>query len=101
MAKNPTRRPRLPRRVFLGKGYYVDVLLATQAELWEVINDEPDSNRDILYGLWDADHAWPKFGTIYIWKKPIATQKWDTYWHELLHAVNDLMAWDRDHPLVT
>ena len=88
---------RLPRRVYLGKGYYVAVMLASKTALREAVEDE---DADI-YGAFMPVYGWPKFGDIYILKSLPASQKWETYWHELVHAVNDLMAWDRDHPLQT
>jgi hypothetical protein len=40
-------------------------------------------------------------GRIYIHQSLSSAQRWDTYWHELVHAVNDIMAWDRKEPLAT
>ena len=93
------RPSRLPRRVPLGRGYHLTVVLASQTVLRELAEADDDESLD---GVWDNKlgttngHA----GTIYIHNTLTSAQRWGVYWHELLHAVNDVAAFDRAHPVV-
>ena len=93
------RPSRLPRRVRLGRGYHLTVVFVSQTILRELADIE---NDELLDGYWDSKlgttngHA----GIIYIHNKLTAAQRWGVYWHELLHAVNDIAAFDRDDPVV-
>lgn len=88
---------RIPRRVNLGRGYYIKVLLVTQTVIDEVYDD-----GDSLDGLWlnELGTGVGRAGTIYIFQGLAAAQRWEVYWHELVHALNDIMAWDRAHPIL-
>ena len=89
---------RLPRRVRLGRGYVVEVVLAPQATLRDVC----EVDEEHLDGAWDSQLGEDGLtGRIYVYEKLSLGKKWETYWHELVHAVNDIMAWDREHPLKT
>jgi hypothetical protein len=90
---------KLPRRVRIAHGVDILVLLATQAALQE--EAEIEDPTMVVDGLWCAAYGTPVFGTIMIDKKLNASQRWETYCHELIHAVNDAAAWYKDRPLAT
>lgn len=76
-------RARLPRRVPLGLGNTVKVVLVTKAQLKEIIDDDdPENEYD---GYWDVENL-----TIYINRNIKTAERIKTYWHELVHAVHDL-----------
>lgn len=91
---------RLPRRLHLGKGYTVEIVLASQAVLREVCEAEDHEHLD---GVWDSllGDGGKVAGRIYVYDKLPLSQKWETYWHELAHAVTDISAWDRESQLKT
>lgn len=80
------RGARLPRRVNLGRGYSVAVRLVSKAELAVVLNEDEGASA----GAWDADKD-----TIYIRRDLTAKQRWETYWHELVHAIHDIALRDQ------
>jgi hypothetical protein len=92
-------RNRLPRRVNLAPGIHILVLLAPQSALQE--EAEIDDPKLLVDGLWVASYGAPVFGTIWIDKALSPSRRWETYCHELIHAVNDAAAWYKDHPLAT
>lgn len=92
---------RLPRRVHLGGGYYVKVLLVSPKVLLEQLEEDDDEKGKYYDGFFIAEYGYPCFGTIYVNNKLKRGAKWETYFHELIHAVNDLGAWTKDHPLAT
>ncbi len=83
-------KARLPRTVSLGH-YKIHVVLASQTILREVA--EEDESSSLYDGCWVPDYKEPVFGTIYVDAKLSAKKKWDVFFHELVHAVNDLHAW--------
>jgi hypothetical protein len=90
---------RLPRRVRLSPRVHILVQLASQTDLQE--EAEIDDPKLLVDGLWVPAYGTPVFGTIWIDKKLNATKRWETYCHELIHAVNDVAAWYKDRPLAT
>jgi hypothetical protein len=85
---------RLPRRLALA-GYRVDVLLVSQTVLREEMGDE---DGDGLYeGGWfpDLDNEKTQ-GQILILQTLPLPKKWFVFWHEVLHAVNDIRDWDME-----
>ena len=88
------RPSRLPRCVRIGRGYHLIVVLANQTTLREIAEAEDD---ELLDGFWDSKLSTigGLAGIIYIHNKLTVAQRWDIYWHELLHAVNDIMLYDR------
>ena len=82
---------RLPRRVHLGKGYVVEVVLVGPRKLAELL-DEDDTVYD---GFFESSFGDGKVaGRICINSRLPIAKKWATYWHELIHAVNDISAFD-------
>jgi hypothetical protein len=89
-------RSRLPRRVRLGRGYVVEVVLASQKTLRDVLDAEDDQHFD---GAWDSmlgEDGARSAGVIYIYDRLPVDAKWKTYFHELAHAVTDIAAWDSE-----
>jgi hypothetical protein len=85
---------RLPRRQKFA-GYTVEILLVSQSVLREEMGDE---DGECLYeGGWfpdlDADRV---HGRILILQSLPWTKKWFVFWHECLHAVNDIRDWDME-----
>ena len=80
------RGTRLPRRVNLGRGYSVAVRLVSKADLAVILNEDEDASA----GAWDADQ-----NTIFIRRDLTAKQRWETYWHELVHAIHDIALRDQ------
>lgn len=79
-----TKKYRLPRRVQLGRGNIIKVAIVSPTVLREAFEDEdPDST---LTGGWDSE-----INTIFIRSDLPLARRWYVYWHELLHAVNDIM----------
>lgn len=83
------RHHRLPRRVDLGLGYVVQVVLVPQAILQEIVGDE-EGNNGALDGLWDPDKR-----IIYVDKRCSSKRRREVFWHELLHAINDIADTDK------
>lgn len=91
---------RIPRRVSVGKGYYIDVLLVSPNVLKEELEeDEHTADAAWFNELGPRSNGKALAGRIMISSRLSTTARWDAYWHELLHAVNDIMAWDREHPV--
>ena len=80
------RSIRLPRRVNLGRGYSLAVRLVSKAELAVILNEDEGASA----GAWDVDKD-----TIYIRRDLSAKQRWETYWHELVHAIHDIALRDQ------
>jgi hypothetical protein len=80
------RGARLPRRVNLGRGYSVAVRLVSKADLAVILNEDEDASA----GAWDADQ-----NTIFIRRDLTVKQRWETYWHELVHAIHDIALRDQ------
>lgn len=86
-APAPSRRGhKIPRRIFLGRGYVVKVLLVSPAALVELCDDEVELGQ--LEGLWDDDAM-----TVYIDRTLSRARQWGAYWHEFDHALNDCRSW--------
>lgn len=84
---------KLPTVVRLGRGYKVKVRLAGAKRIKQLLGCEG-------VGCW-ADHLHEAkdgiIGVIYIDKGLPEAEQWDTYWHELIHAINDVSLWDREN----
>jgi hypothetical protein len=84
-------RNRLPRKTWLGGSYYVAVRVVNPAIIRDVVGEDAD-------GCWIESLAkvveGGPAGTIYVKSTLSLAEKWDTYWHELQHAVLDVMGWD-------
>ncbi len=99
-AENGRDIRRVPRRVHVGRGYVVEVVLVQQRIFRE---------RDFCEDGEELDGYWESFlgqdeliaGRVYIHQGLSPASRWDTYWHEMVHALNDIMAWDRKEPLAT
>jgi hypothetical protein len=81
---------RLPRTTTVGR-HKIRTLLVSQTVLREIGEVEDEAVR--LDGLWVPTYEAPVFGTIYVEQRLPLAKKWDVYFHELIHAVNDLHAW--------
>ncbi len=91
---------RLPQGVNLGLGFWFKVELA----LLSKIKDFLEEDEGEYFGACDSDLGGaPKSpaGVIYILRTSPASKRWETYWHEIKHALADIAAWDREHPVVT
>lgn len=86
---------RLPRLVHLGLGYKIKVMLVSQKVLQELADDDGRDEGQSFDGLWMEEAK-----TIYIDRRLSAAERRATYWHELIHALNDTIAEDRPAPLV-
>lgn len=89
---------RLPRRVHLGLGNIVEVVLASQSTIRDVMELE-DDDTTLFEGCWvsylgelDAMIA----GIIYVDQKLNARARRSAYWHELGHALIDIRDWSMD-----
>jgi len=82
---------RLPRRIHLGP-YTIEVALASQAVLRDVMESE-DGAYD---GAWESllGEEEKIAGRIYIHDKLPREHKWRVFWHELIHAANDIAGHD-------
>ena len=80
------RHARLPRRVNLGRGYSIAIRLVGKAELAVVLNEDEGASA----GAWDVDTS-----TIYVRRDLTSKQRWETYWHELVHAIHDIALRDQ------
>lgn len=88
---------RLPHEVYFGPGFLIRVILCSRAEMKEAAEDDEDTSD----GLWLFEPVDQYCGTIAIYNRLPLTEKWSVYRHELIHALNDLEAWNREHPLAT
>mgnify|MGYP001561318120 CR=1 FL=1 len=83
---------RIPRRVDLGHGFVLKVVLVPPLRLaelyWDYLDTDPDSKNGTLAGFLDDTDVlhW----VIYINSRLPKKEKWDTFYHELLHAVTDI-----------
>jgi hypothetical protein len=82
---------RLPRKTRLGADYYVLIRIVNPAIVRDVVGEDADGCW--IESLAKVAEGGPA-GTIYINSKVRLAQKWDTYWHELQHAIVDVMSWD-------
>lgn len=92
---------RLPSKVHLGRGYVVEVVLVAQSYFSERGWTEDD---ELLDGYWESllgEGVDQVVGRIFIHERISRQAQWETYWHEMIHAVNDVMAWDREAPRAT
>src|SRR3990167_4558778 len=98
--------PRIPRRVWIGKGYWIAVSLISKSKMNEILEDTSNERTD---GFWlstlgelrsNKDSS-VKAGTIYIYSRLDNTEKWETYWHEMLHALVDISSFDGQTSVVT
>ncbi len=84
-------KKRLPRRARLAADYYVLVRIVNPAIIRDVVEEDADGCWiESLARIADGGPA----GTTYINSKLPLAEKWDTYWHELQHALVDVMSWD-------
>ena len=84
------RPRRLLRKVRLGGGYVISTILLPPSELADLCDDEHEAQTP-YQGFWDMDKM-----TIYISTSLNRKGQWEVFWHELLHAVNDLKDYDRE-----
>jgi hypothetical protein len=84
-------RKRLPRKARLGGEYYVLVRIVNPAIIRDILGEDADGCW--IESLAKAAEGGPA-GTIYINAQLPLTERWNTYWHELQHAVVDVMGWD-------
>lgn len=73
-------RQRMLQKVKLGGDHVIKIILVAPTTLAEI------SEADVaLDGYWDDENE-----TIYIDKKLSTKKRWNIYWHELRHAINDI-----------
>jgi hypothetical protein len=80
---------RLPRRIALPFGYFIEVRLVSDRKMLEAMDEDDPS--EIADGLWDVDRR-----TIYVRSKLPFSRKVEVLGHEVDHAVNDWRHWLRD-----
>lgn len=73
---------RLPKEVKLGRGYVVHIILATPEQIKKGL---PTDKVGDAAGYWE-----PESFAIYIDNTLGLARQWTVYWHELIHAVNDI-----------
>lgn len=78
---------RLPRRVHVGRGYVLSIQSKPPKWFRERFGEQ-------LAGAFEASLGNSPAGTIYIRSDMSYAKRWATYWHELMHAVHDIAAWD-------
>jgi hypothetical protein len=73
----------------------VKIVLTTQTVIRQVMEAGPDKSYK---GVWDEDLSEDRWhaGVIYIDRRLPADERWDTFWHELAHAITDISSWDRE-----
>lgn len=77
----------LPAKVRIGRGYVVKVAHVTPSHLQEIADDdEPNCTA----GCWITEDM-----TIYIDNSLPLRRQWETYFHELQHAVHDISELNR------
>jgi hypothetical protein len=81
---------RLPSKVRLPFGYTIRVVLTTNKEMLEAMDE--DDTTELADGLWDVDTR-----TIYVRRNLPFKRKAEVLGHELDHALNDWRHWVRDH----
>jgi hypothetical protein len=84
---------RLPRRQKFA-GYTVDIILVSQAVMREEFDDE--DGEGLYEGGWFPDLDGRVAGKILILQSLPLAKKWVVFWHELIHAVNDIRDWDME-----
>lgn len=100
------RSPRVPHEVYLGPRYRVTVLYVSQQVLAELQGGERPGDEDasVLDGYWsyeagDSRDRWIE-GKIYIEDRGSLAKRWETYRHEMKHALADVhdqdIAWERE-----
>ena len=90
---------RLPRRVHLGLGYTVEVVLASQSLIRDVMEIE-DDDKSSFDGCWISHLGEPDqraAGIIYIDQNLSAKARRSAYWHEMGHALIDIRDWSMDN----
>lgn len=88
---------RIPRRVTVGKGYYIDVILVSPRILKEELEeDEHTADGAWLNELGPRKNGRALAGRILISTRLTTAQRWATFWHEMIHALNDIAAWDAE-----
>ena len=87
---------RLPRRIHLGLSYTVEVVLASQTIIRDIMELD-DDDRSRFDGCWVShlgDNTYKgQFivaGVIYVDRSLSAVSRMNTYWHELGHALIDI-----------
>ena len=78
---------RLPRRVHVGRDYTLSVR-SVPPEFFR------DRYGELLAGAFESSLGSSPSGTIYVRSDMPAAKRWATYWHELMHAIHDIAAWD-------
>lgn len=80
---------RLPRRVHLGRAYAIAIHLKPARWFRERYGESLAGTFEPCLG-----RPGPVAGHIYIRANMTPAARHATYWHELLHAINDIAAWD-------
>lgn len=82
---------RLPRKISLGGGHVVEIVLVPVSTMKDLTDD--DSHLD---AVWEPllHEEGPLSGRIYIWNKLSAKQRLAVLYHELIHALNDILSWE-------
>lgn len=78
---------RLPRRVHVGREYIL-VIKVQPARFFR------ERYGELLAGAFEPSLGSSPAGTIYLRSDMSDAKRWATYWHELMHAVHDIAAWD-------
>lgn len=73
---------RLPKEVKLGQGYIVHIIPATPQQIKKGL---PTDRVGDAAGYWE-----PESHSIYIDSTLDVPRQWTVYWHEMIHAVNDI-----------
>ena len=94
------RLDRVPHKISLGPGFLIEVVFLNHRDLVEVYDADDDEHVD---GVWSSElgNGLDVCGRILIWKRLSLKSKWKVLRHELIHALNDIMAYDHDRPLST
>jgi hypothetical protein len=86
---------RIPRRVNVGRGYYVEVLIVSPTVLKEELEeDEHTSDGAWFNELGPRANGKTRAGKIMISSRLNSVQRWSTYWHEMIHVMNDIACWE-------
>lgn len=78
---------RLPRRVHVGRGYVLSIK-SMPPKFFR------DRYGELLAGAFEPSMDRSPAGTIYLRSDMGLSKRWAVYWHELMHAVHDIAAWD-------
>jgi len=81
------RLSKLPALVRLGRGYAVRVLLVAPTQLQEILEED---DPHLAAGCWSIEDY-----HIYIDNTLSRQRQWETYFHELQHAVHDIAELNR------